>query len=103
MNKQIVKTNPEPNDLNSRLDAYAMSAAVNRSAHWRDKLGNWPVYAAAAGSAFALTTSATADIIYSGPQNLTATGPGAPGYFSGTNFLKINVDGQGNSFGGESA
>src|SRR5436309_2940376 len=100
MKEKIVGTNSECAGLRSRLDAYAQSAAVNNARDWREKLGTWSVFAAAAGASLALTTSATADIIYSGPQNLTTspfTNPAAcyPSCKAGRN---INIDGQGNSF-----
>jgi hypothetical protein len=51
--------------LSSRLAAYATAAKAVGAPK------NWPIYAAAAGSALALSTSASASIIYSGPQNLS--------------------------------
>jgi hypothetical protein len=57
--------------LNERIDAYAATARTGLSARWKDMLGTWPVYAAAAASSLALTTKAEAGIIYSGQKNLT--------------------------------
>jgi hypothetical protein len=57
------------------------------------------MYAAAAGSAMALTTSLTASIIYSGLQNVTAKPSFVQsGGFERTGFRNIDIDGQGNSF-----
>jgi hypothetical protein len=56
--------------LNSYSAASQASAPRKES---QDRSGRWPVFAAAAGSALALTTSATADIFYSGIQNITVT------------------------------
>jgi hypothetical protein len=36
---------------------------------WKERLGNWGIYAAAAGAALAMTSSAEADIIYVHPKN----------------------------------
>ncbi len=56
--------------LDSRLSGYSAGAKVAAAARrLRSRTGNWPVYAAAAGSALAMTTSASASIIsgtYSG-------------------------------------
>ncbi len=59
--------------LDSRLSGYSAGARVAAAARrLRSRTGNWPVYAAAAGSALAMTTSASASII-SGVY--TGTGP----------------------------
>lgn len=59
--------------LDSRLNGYSTGARVAAAARrLRSRTGNWPVYAAAAGSALAMTTSASASII-SGVY--TGTGP----------------------------
>ena len=57
----------------------------------------WYLYAAASGSALALATSASADIIYSGVQNITVSvpplaSPGAPLQFA---LTYINIGGAG--------
>jgi hypothetical protein len=66
--------------LESQLDSY--SASVRAAANPKtpsDGPGRWPVYAAAAGSALALSTSsATADIFYSGIRNITVAAPQRP-------------------------
>jgi hypothetical protein len=98
MKEQIVGTSAERAALRSLLDAYAESAGVNDAPDWREKLGTWSVFAAAAGASLALTTSATADIIYSGPQNLTAGPYGVSCYPECKKGRNINIDGQGNSF-----
>jgi len=93
---QISKTNLE-NDLN----AYSRSVTANGTpANWRRRLGHWPMYAAAAGSALALSTAAEANtIVYSGPKNVVAN-PGsnpASGSYRVAR-VPINIDGQGHSF-----
>jgi MYXO-CTERM domain-containing protein len=59
--------------LESQLEAYSVAVKpIGAAADWRERLGSWPLYAMAAGSALALVTSAEAStIIYSGPQNVT--------------------------------
>jgi hypothetical protein len=58
------KNNPE---FAAALDAYSVAAETAASSpSWTDRLGSWPVYAAATGSALALGTSAAASIIYFG-------------------------------------
>jgi PEP-CTERM motif len=56
-----------------QLEVYsATSKSVTSTSNWRDRLGSWPMYAAATASALACATSASAGIIYSGPLDLTA-------------------------------
>jgi len=56
------------NKLECGLQAYADSVEAGVTRSFRQRLGSWPVYAAAAGSALALSTSAMAStIIFSGP------------------------------------
>ncbi len=43
---------------------------------WKDHLARWGAYAAATGAALALSTGADAEIVYSGPQDVTVTGNG---------------------------
>ena len=60
--------------LKDRLDSYTASAGAI-GATLRQRLGNWPIYAAATGSALAMATSASADsiIVYTGsPVTLSA-------------------------------
>jgi hypothetical protein len=69
--------------LKDRLENYtaaARSSGATRTMLGK-RLGNWPVYAAATGSAMAMATNASAGAIYSGFQNLTAsvTSVGLPG------------------------
>jgi hypothetical protein len=61
----------QDNKLQSGLQAYAVSVEASGAlTGFRQRLGKWPVYAAAAGSALAFSTSATANtIVYSGPLN----------------------------------
>ncbi|HVW07061.1 MAG TPA: hypothetical protein VHC90_00675, partial [Bryobacteraceae bacterium] len=55
------KSATQPGLLDSRLNGYSAGAKVAAAARrLRSKTGNWPVYAAAAGSALAMTTSASA-------------------------------------------
>jgi hypothetical protein len=60
-------------ELKDQLDAHF---ATLRSSSLGDALrrgmGNWPIYAAVTGSAMAMATNASADIIYSGFQYVTA-------------------------------
>lgn len=70
--------------LELALKAYAESVKANGAvaAFLKDRLNNWPVYAAAAGSALALSTSAMADIIHN-PNRLTTFVTATGGNFSG--------------------
>jgi hypothetical protein len=61
--------------LKNRLDSYAKAVRENR-ATGKAPRRDWWMYAAAAGSGLAMTTSAEASIVYSTPLNLTAK----PGY-----------------------
>jgi PEP-CTERM motif len=63
-----MRTHPK---LENKLDAYERTAGENRRSGNTGRR-NWRAYAAAAGSGLALTTSAEAGIIYSGPLNTTA-------------------------------
>jgi MYXO-CTERM domain-containing protein len=66
-------------ELDSRLNGYF---ATLRTSSFGDVLrrsvDNWQIYAAAAGSAVAMTTNASASIIYSGILNQKAAVTGAP-------------------------
>ncbi len=42
-------------------------------AAWKDHLAHWGAYAAATGAARALSTGADAEIVYSGPKDVTVT------------------------------
>jgi hypothetical protein len=58
------KSEARRNALDSRLSGYSVGAKVAAATRrLRTRTGNWPVYAAAAGSALAMTTSASASII----------------------------------------
>jgi len=99
MSRRIVNTKSTGMDLNSQLDAYEATSAANGSTHWKANAVNWSIYAAAAGSAMALTTSLTASIIYSGPQNAVAVAHRLFAIYSrASGFHNIDIDGQGNSF-----
>jgi hypothetical protein len=63
----------------AQLEAYA-DVVKPWATNGEGRLGNWPVYAMATGSALAMATSANAGIIYSGPLALTASvPPSSPG------------------------
>jgi len=55
-----------------QLDGYsATSKSIVSASNWRDRLGSWPIYAAATASALACATSASASTIhYSGTVNI---------------------------------
>jgi hypothetical protein len=58
------KSGTQRDALDSRLGGYSAGAKVAAAARrLRSRTGNWPFYAAAAGSALAMTTSASASII----------------------------------------
>lgn len=57
-------------ELKNKLEAYATQA---KNATRRARLGSIPALATATGAALAMTTSAEADIIYSGIENVTVT------------------------------
>ena len=68
--------------LKGQLENYA--AAVGAiGATLRQRMGNWPIYAAATGSAMAMATSASADtiIVYMGVP-VTLAAPGNSGHYS---------------------
>lgn len=63
--------------LDKRLSDYSAVTRVSAAANGQHRrVGNWPIYAAAAGSALAMATSASASIIYSGPESISVTAPG---------------------------
>lgn len=66
-----------PSRLRSRLNAYRETVAGAEGPswpeNWKDKLGNWQVYAAAAGSALAMASSASAGTITYGVLGVTAS------------------------------
>jgi hypothetical protein len=80
-----MKRKEQDNKLQSGLQAYADSVEASGAlTGFRQRLGNWPVYAAAAGSALAFSTSATANtIVYNGSSSGFGTNVGA------------NIDGNG--------
>jgi PEP-CTERM motif len=82
-------------NLNRQLEAYA-AVAKSPGQNARRRWGKWPIYAAATGAALAGASAASADIIYSGVQDLTATAVENPGI--DTAGLPIDVDGQNDIF-----
>jgi hypothetical protein len=62
-------------DLEACLDPY-LATIQSTAGGWKQSLGNWPMYAAATGSALALSTSAGASIIH-GFGNLSLSVPAA--------------------------
>jgi hypothetical protein len=66
-----MKRKEQDNKLQSGLQAYADSVEGSGAlTGFRQRLGNWPVYAAAVGSALAFSTSVTANtIVYNGSPN----------------------------------
>lgn len=66
-----------PATLKGRLENYSLSAnSAATVATLKQRMGNWPAYAAVTGSALAMATTASAGIIYSGPLSITASPPG---------------------------
>lgn len=56
--------------LSGRLTAYSEALRVtDKMSAIRRRAGNWPLYAAATGSALAMATGAQASILYCGPSN----------------------------------
>ena len=68
-----------PGDLKSRMQAYRQSAGARIAAGCRERFGNWFVYAAAAGSALALSSNASASIVYGTLDKTASITPVAPG------------------------
>src|SRR5215469_12800042 len=78
-------------DLNRQLEAYAAVAKLPEH-HARKRWANWSIYAAATGAALAGASAASADIIYSGVQNITARTN------SGFASTHVDVDGKNDNF-----
>jgi hypothetical protein len=79
-----------PKDLDASLEDY--STAVQNAADslsLGDRLGRWPIYAAATGSALALGTSAAASIIYFSGPPVQATVSVGPGFTSSTAAISL--------------
>ncbi len=68
---QHLKANGPAFDLNRQLDAYAAVAKSPRQ-DLRERWRNWAIYAAATGAALAGASAASADIVYSGPQDISS-------------------------------
>jgi hypothetical protein len=62
-------------DLNRQLEAYD-AVAKSPESRARSRWGKWPIYAAATGAALAGASAASADIIYSGPIDISVQGFG---------------------------
>ena len=60
-------------ELERQLGAYLASVRANVPSRWKKQLRTAAAYAAAAGSALALATTAEAGIMYSGIQNASVT------------------------------
>jgi len=76
---------------NKRADgsSFPLSAEYRQNAGRKRYFGNWGTYAAAAGAALAMSTNASADIVYSGAEDVTASV--APG--GGSSIKKFTVAG----------
>jgi len=59
--------------LRSRLESYRQAIPASRTSDWREKIRNWPSFAAVTGSAMAMASNASASIVYSGPVDITAS------------------------------
>ncbi len=91
--RKQLKTVCEGAQLDIRLNDYSAVTRVSADAvSLRSRIGNWPIYAAAAGSALAMATGASASIItgsYTGASvvqfgpNATAGGASIKGLFLG--------------------
>jgi PEP-CTERM motif-containing protein len=66
---------------------------------WKENLGRWGAYAAAAGAALAMSTSADAEVVYSGIQNLTVTGNSRKTFHIGSVKAEIQNVEHSSSFG----
>jgi len=64
-----MKTKDSTVDLNRQLEAYAIASSSERNP--QSRWGKWPIYAAATAAAIAGASAASADIIYSGPINIS--------------------------------
>jgi hypothetical protein len=81
------------NRFEQDVEAYSATCKSTASAGWRDRLGSWPIYAAATASALAGSTSASAGIIYSGLLNDTVSlTPNASGVDTQINIHAGPVD-----------
>ena len=89
--------------LDARLNEYSALARVSATAKsMRNQVGNWPIYAAAAGSALAMATSASANIIHgtypSANQNpashasKNASVQPGPSFIKGLTFISFGKD-----------
>jgi hypothetical protein len=78
----------------NRLNAYASASKSVVRRRWN----KWERYAAATGSALALTTGASASIIWSGLQNLTVSVPEVGSNFNHSSHKQVDIDGAGHLF-----
>lgn len=79
--------------LKSRLESYSVAGKNLANRRWT----RWEVYAAAAGSTLALTTGASASIIWSGFQNLVLQISEADRNFNRDVQTAIDIDGDGHN------
>lgn len=78
-------------DLESALDRYCEAAQTTQRVLGGARLKNWALFSTAAGSAFALASSAEAAVIYSGVQNIMVTRTGT----LGSDFQNVDLNGDG--------
>lgn len=74
-------------NLRPRVDAYRQSVPAGGSRTAKEKLANWQMYAAAAGSALAMASSASAGSLTYGTLNVTAS---ITPFASGTKLNTVN-------------
>lgn len=73
MIRPTTSTHMNPKNLDRRLSAHFATLRSSCLAETlRRSAGHWHFYAAVTGSALAMTTNASADVIYNGIQNITA-------------------------------
>ncbi len=77
--------------LRTRLESHFATSKVAAGRIGTPALrGKWSIFATAAGSALAMATSSAASIIYSGPENITASEAGPA---SGSSVKNLSIDG----------
>lgn len=52
----------------------SVSSSGQAGSSWKDRMGNWQVYAPAAGATLAMSANAQADAVFTGPVNATVPG-----------------------------
>ena len=86
---------PKSDGFERQLEAYsATSKSITSASNWRDRLGSWPIYAAATASALAYSTSAAAETIYMLPNFVVSISPatGDHRYRALDGFSALNVN-----------